>query len=100
MADEFQVGDLAVCVDDSPCRETPYPGCPFGLSKGAVFRVTAAWIDPEDGIQGLNLMGVRNEQDGLFAGYSAHRFQKLPPASPEFISLIRSLSPGRVTEDA
>jgi len=28
------------------------------------------------------------------------RFRKLPPASPEFISLIRSLSPGKGSEDA
>lgn len=97
---DYQVGSPVVCIDartDERATITLTGG--NGPKKGKIYKVT--WIGNCVGKEG-HVLAMRYE--GMTApkgGYAADRFRKLPPAEPEFISLIRSLGvPKRVREDA
>lgn len=104
MSDDLAPNDVVVCIDGSPCRDYPYPGAPFGVPEGSMHRVRDVWLDNDDVSLVISLSGIESEgmdDDIHWEGYDATRFRKLPPAEPEFISLIRSLGvPKKVREDA
>lgn len=87
MADDFKAGDVVVRISDN-----------YGLMPvGTIRRVAATFWYDEPGCEGeaLEFVGDKPGESWFSKG-----FRKLPPASPEFIALLRSLSPGRVKEDA
>lgn len=90
MSEDFKVGDVVVCVDDSPCVVDPFPGFPFGIKRGSMHRVTELCF-----MRGEVFLGLLDRDEDYFF---AARFRKLPPADDEFILRIRSLKPGRVRE--
>lgn len=90
MSEDFKVGDVVVCIDDSPCKVDPFPGFPFGIKRGSTHRVTDLDLVGYDIF--LGLLGY--DEDYFFAA----RFRKLPPADDAFILRMRSLKPGRVRE--
>jgi hypothetical protein len=89
MSDDWQVGDLAVCVDDSPC----HCGCGLPVSAGSVYRVTRVW-PPQHGKIGLSLSGVTIEWP--HRALAGQRFRKIHPdkhedCEPEFIELLKRI---------
>lgn len=97
MESDFKVGDAVVCVDASPCKEHPYPGAPFGLKQGGIFRIKDMYIG-DDASVGLYLSGVDNEGEDAgetWEGYDAIRFKHLPKADDTFINQMRSLKPAK-----
>ena len=75
MADDWQPGDLALCVDDSP-------SWPFGesnLVRGRCYTVSALSPCP-DGIPGLHLVEVRSKSP---FGYNPPLFRKIRPHTPD-----------------
>ena len=102
---DWQVGDLAVCVDARPnprCGHRPSP-----LVEGKVYRV--AGIDPYPerhalyGMDtGLFLRGMRSAANS--GGFAASRFRKIRPdeheaCEPEFVQLLKR-SKRKVNADA
>ena len=92
---DWQVGDLALCVDDSPNRSAGHNG---GLKKDKVYRVSDLALFPE-GI-GLRLYGLP-EPKGCLSGYfNGQRFRKIKPdtepCEEEFTVLIKRMKPAKV----
>ena len=91
MADDWQVGDLALCVDDGPSA--------FGesnLVRGRCYTVAA--LSPcYDGIPGLHLVEVISKSP---VGFDPPRFRKIRPHSPdaEDAETIRLLTGAPVRE--
>lgn len=90
MAD-WQVGDLAVCVDATPVR-----GFPLYLTQGATYTVTGLhWsICPHYG-PGLGLDFAEIESVTI-DGYYSGRFRKIRPdeyeaCEPEFVTLLKRI---------
>lgn len=82
------VGDLVVCVDDSPCRDpTNFPS--ISLSKGRVYRVSAV-------VNGLLVDGEPPHDEnscGLW-GWDEARFRKVihdrtEACETEFVTLLK-----------
>lgn len=91
---DWQVGDLAVCVDASawPASED----APSLLRAGAIYRVIAYWPDAEwrhvPPSPGLQLEGVKRPK--LHSFFSCERFRKIRPdkheeCEPEFVQLLK-----------
>jgi hypothetical protein len=90
---DWQVGDLAVCVDDSP----RYVGHRVIVEKGHVYRVTGVAEMP-DGEAALFLDGVIGWLPGekCPVAYRIHRFRKIRPdereaCEPEFVTLLQRI---------
>lgn len=91
---DWQVGDLAVCVDATP----DILGNPVPLKEGVVYLVsgiTPAGIASKYGrtnrLSGLALKGVPNKWP---CGWAPERFRKIRPdaqeaCEPEFITLLK-----------
>jgi hypothetical protein len=84
---DWQVGDLAVCVDDGPC---PYYGRDPQIVKGGVY--TVADVLPNNG---LLLEGIQSQSSS--GGYAMKMFRKIRPdqheaCEPEFVTLIKRVS--------
>jgi hypothetical protein len=92
---DWEVGDLAVCVDDRP---NPVWG-PSGLTMSAVYRVTGVIFNPapsslygrED--WGLFLAGI---DSGTEDGFCGSRFRKITPdkreaCEDEFVTLLKRI---------
>lgn len=77
------------------------PGRPKpDVVRGSMYRAIDIGLD-EDCMPCVKINEVEAVSDGYEWWHCATRFCKLPPAEPEFISLIRSLGvPKRVREDA
>ena len=96
MGDDWQAGDLALCVDTGKSPEgftAPY------LELGRTYTVYAVGIDPL-GQFGLYLDEL--ESDGFNGGVLAWRFRKIRPHTPdeEDAETIRLLNGNRVGEPA
>lgn len=74
----WQVGDLAVCVDGSPCLRTPYPGAPFQVPQGAVCRVIGLGRAVNAPFS-LMLEGYRAHCHDAGFGFHVARFRKIRP---------------------
>jgi hypothetical protein len=83
---DWQAGDLALCVDDTPCR---YTGSRW-LVRNRVYRVVSA------DRHGLCLEGDESRGVcwcGHIAGWREERFSKVKPdrkeaCEPEFVTLL------------
>ena len=91
---DWQVGDLAVCVDDSPCK-CPCGGSPVSVTAGVIYRVEA--MRPNPGSTGpwptLILQGV-GARPGHYRGVNENRFRKIRPdehraCEEEFVTLLK-----------
>lgn len=80
-------GDLAVCIDDSPCKcvnclkhgyKTPWP-----IAKRTVCRVES--VSPEYALKLVGIPGPLNHTEY----FADHRFEKIVKATDSFINLIR-----------
>jgi len=91
MADDWQPGDLALCVDDGPREFDDNPA----IKRGCVYRVYQVGTDPF-GLFGLCLDEV--ESNGYAGGYLADRFRKItPPEADEFDrEVIKLMKPAKV----
>ena len=91
MSAGWQVGDLALCVDDSPCMVSQSPS---GLVRGKGYEVVGIEIVPE-GFEDSGEVGLHIADDPLPASYSwaAERFRKIKPdtepCEEEFTVLIK-----------
>lgn len=93
MSENWQAGDLALCVDDGPREFDAAPA----LKAGVTYRVYAVGRDPY-GLLGLFLDEV--DSDGFGGGYLADRFIKVTPPKAvsfdhEVIELMRG-APAKV----
>ncbi len=90
MADEFQVGDVVVCVDVS---HVPHPKVVWinrGICVlGRLYRVRNVCIGPISGEVFLKFDGYNHGPLGCLAS----RFRKLPKADAQFTREIRACRP-------
>ena len=93
MGEDWQVGDLALCVDDEPREFDTNPD----IRNGQIYRVYGVGVDHYDRI-GLFLDEV--ESNGFAGGYLADRFRKIRPHTPdaEDVETIRLLNGAPVLE--
>lgn len=98
MSGGWQVGDLALCIDDSPgFRDLPSP-----CIKGRIYQVEGVYVSPSYAIDagkvGLFLVGVKVPSKS--GAINASRFRKIKPdAEPceeEFTVLIKRMKPAKV----
>lgn len=91
MADDWQIGDLALCIKD-PC--TPKNS----TRAGRVYEVERVWTHPDEGQLALDFFGINNghrdPKIDAFWGHLPARFRKItPPPADEFdrevIELLR-----------
>jgi len=86
MSDDFQVGDLAICVLALP-----------PLRQGAIYRI--AQVLELRGEAGVNVREIDVISLG-YVGIKASRFRKLPKADEQFTQSMRALKPHKVEEPA
>ncbi len=95
MSDDWQPGDLAMCLTDRFQHS-------YGILKGSVHTVEAIWIEPNGwefaGEIGLRFVGIPMKSG--YYGLRAIRFRKIRPHQPdaedaETIRLLTGL-PARV----
>ena len=89
----FQVGDVVVCIDDSPCVVHPYAGYPFEADRGSLYRVARVGLHPVEREFYLGLTEVPGVM--LFAA----RFRKVTRADEQFIEQMRALKPAMAPAD-
>jgi hypothetical protein len=97
---DWQVGDLAVCVDDSPARHGPAIRC---LSAGIAYTVSRVRYWNGAGKPhgpALYLVGVSYHgsprPNGEPRGWHSNRFRKIRPdehedCEPEFVELLNRI---------
>ena len=86
MAENWQKGDLALCVNDHPARD----GTPCPAKRGCVYTVENVFVT-RFGNTGLTFQDVSHLHT---RGYHATRFRKITPPKPdefdrEIIDLMR-----------
>ncbi len=89
---DWQVGDLAVCVDDSPPQFCPKCGRKEAVNlpplvAGSVYRVRDCGLSKCGGNYGLAVQKGKG-------GWNADRFHKIRPdeqeaCEPEFVTLLK-----------
>ena len=91
---DWQVGDLAVCMDTTPRPSSP-PGGFKTLAKGAVYRVRGMRITKSGGFN-LLMEGHNPPAPGCPTGkgWRADRFRKIRPdeheaCETEFVTLLK-----------
>lgn len=101
MAD-WKIGDLAVCVDDSPCRCVQCKShgiihrIPYQNRK--IYRVEKVFISETSGALCLHLEGVAASDRNHNRGVKAYRFRKIQPAPKGWLqTLIAEHRPKRAT---
>ena len=97
-SDDWQVGDLALCVNDDPCEF--YPGSEGGVRKNGIYQVVSVRSLPD--VYGRFHIGLRLDRhnpvhpvSGKEGSHHASRFRKIRPHAPdaedaETIRLMRS----------
>lgn len=89
MKDEFQVGDVVVCVNAKPARNPIVPIAQL-LREGAMYRIAGLPVG-NNGEVGLCLDGVAIPVP--MVGFAYDRFRKLPRAEEDFTLRIRACRP-------
>lgn len=95
MSDDWNVGDLAVCVNDGPCGCRKCMGAePIGLEAGHIYRVEGLQIVMGRLALDIGLPPCRNHNTDLGRMCFAHRFRKIRPdahedCEPEFVTLLK-----------
>lgn len=101
MSDDWQVGDLALCVDDSPCSCGSCGGEPVSVVSGRTYRVLSLvrahqLSNPSRNWIVLQFDGVVRQgyHKGQKVGANVHRFRKIrpdnhEPCEEEFAKLIK-----------
>lgn len=88
---DYDVGDIVVCVDDSPSPEWG----PTRIKIGRFYRVRR--IGPNAPNSLVNKVGpsvwVEEVEPHSPAGFGWFRFRKLPKADDEFTEYMRSMKP-------
>jgi len=85
MSEEFQVGDVVVCVLSGPTIE-----------QGEIHRIEGFRVGSELSMLGVSELGLflKGKRSRTVKGsYDARRFQKLPRADEEFTRQIRACKP-------
>jgi hypothetical protein len=90
---DWQVGDLALCVD---ARPNPFYG-KSGLTEGVIYKVVGAVFNPAPhALYGEEAWGLFLAEISAEApeGFAASRFRKIRPdeheaCEPEFITLLK-----------
>ncbi|MDI3491992.1 MAG: hypothetical protein PWP11_3269 [Thauera sp.] len=105
MADDWQPGDLALCIDDSDGGIERAGAVVRLLERGKVYRVEAVDIDPAFAEVGLHLEGVPrpwSEKWQTEIGWLETRFRKIRPHTPdaEDAETIRLLQGAPIREPA
>ena len=77
MADDWQPGDLALCVNAGPITRDGWSHMGGGLIGGRVYTVIGFGVDPAD--RELTLWLVDDIPDGRIAS----RFRKIRPHAPD-----------------
>lgn len=95
---DWQIGDLAVCVDDSDMDGSSSGSCKY-VRIGQVYRVRGVlprilWLNMERH-QGLVVAETSNPF-GPHGAFSAQRFRKIRPdehqsCEPEFVTLLNRI---------
>lgn len=94
---DWQVGDLALCVDDGPCKCC---GTPVTIVSGRLYRVAQIFVTDKNRRRLLStylrLEGncAATQEHPLAAGHRDVRFRKIRPdehtdCEPEFIELLK-----------
>jgi hypothetical protein len=86
---DWQVGDLAVCVDDAPCP----CGHRMPTVLGRTYNVSEIHANP-DGALCLSFKGVCDRMPRHYPGINGNRFRKIRPdehedCEPEFVELLK-----------
>lgn len=103
MSDDWQPGDLALCVNNGAII-TPsagYAGPRGQLRVGAVYTVT--WVGVDGAVRKDHALGlVEAKSPAPKGGFSVHRFRKIRPHTPdaEDAETIRLLTGAPVREVA
>ena len=94
MGEDFQVGDVVVCVDArTPAMpNSTAPAEHSELREGSMYRVRSLWNDSCFG-PCLTLNEV--EARSVNGGFLCRRFRKLPKADEEFTASLRARKPSR-----
>jgi len=105
MSDDWQPGDLALCIDDSDGGVEEGGKVVRLLERGKVYRVEAVDVDPAFAEVGLHLEGVPrpwSETWQIEIGWVETRFRKIRPHQPdaEDAETIRLLTGAPVREPA
>jgi hypothetical protein len=90
---DWQVGDLAVCVDDSPCSNEHFRGAPFQVAKGTVLHVSGVGKTPRLGYVYLTFAEYPTTPHNR-VGWCAKRWRKIradeyESCEPEFVTLLK-----------
>lgn len=85
----FRIGDVVVCVDDSPCRAPHLLGLPFAFKRGTVKKISYVCLD------GRGKVAIRftDGPEPIGPGFVAERFRKIQKADNAFTAQMRALKP-------
>lgn len=94
---DWQVGDLALCVDDRPCTVT---GAGH-LKQGVAYVVEAVGLAKKRGVWSNNVaLSLRGVPNSTPYGWAEERFRKIKPdtepCEEEFTVLIKRMKPAKV----
>jgi len=97
---DFQVGDVVVCVDDSPARSIDVRGMPWPMRMGSTWRVIGLVRSKSTGEILLLLKNSPPHLAPWKRGWVKDRFRKLPRADVQFARDMRACKPHRVGDPA
>lgn len=86
----FQVGDVVVCVDATPRGRSPYGDSLQRLKVRSLYRVMQALIDNYGDAAVLLESPRSSHPDGI---WQANRFRKVKTADEQFTAQIRACKP-------
>jgi hypothetical protein len=91
---DWQVGDLAVCVDDGPHPQEPDRAGLTLVRTGGFYRVSGIGVSEFYNCTVLTFDGIDGHLDTSTGFYAAWRFRKIRPdeqeaCEPEFVTLIK-----------
>lgn len=95
MSDDFQVGDVVVCINAKPDSFDPKAGL---LKERAHYRV--AVVGPVKGVFCLGFRALPADKPNTAWAWNANRFRKLPRADEQFTEMLRALKPTRAPVSA
>lgn len=83
----WAAGNLAVCIDDTPCRCESCGGEPFPIRRRAIHRVIEAYWDSWHEAWALSFSDVLSGSNHV--AFNACRFRKIVAADETFTNRIR-----------